>query len=75
MASSHKSLKFEEVAANMRRYFGSRGSGSRPDALITEETARPSEGDDQEARAAYKKKEETRGGSEEEGPPPQTWWG
>ena len=52
MASNHKSLKFEEVAANMRRLFGSRGGGSRQDVLTTEEADGPLGSDKvQEARA------------------------
>ena len=35
MASCHKSLKFEDAPANMRRLFGSRGGGRRQDALFT----------------------------------------
>ena len=38
-AISHTSLKFEEVAANVRRLFGSRGEKSRQDVLLTEEAA------------------------------------
>ena len=55
-ASSHKSLKFEDAAANMRRLFGSRGGGSRQNVRITEEAVGPLGGDeDQEACVAYKK--------------------
>ena len=50
LASSHKNLKFEGVAADMRRLFGSRGGGSRQDVSITEEADGPSESEkDQEA--------------------------
>ena len=52
MASTRKSLEFEEVAANTRRFFGSRGGGSRQDVLTTEEADGPLGSDKvQEARA------------------------
>ena len=41
MASSRKSLKFEKVAANMRRLLGSRGECSRRDAQISGEADGP----------------------------------
>ena len=41
MASSRRSLMLHEVAANVRRLFGSRGGGGRQDVLITEEAFRP----------------------------------
>ena len=40
MVSSHKSLKFEEVAADMRRLFGPRGGCNRQDVMTTEEAVR-----------------------------------
>ena len=49
-------LKFVDVAANMRRLFGSCGGAERQDVLITEEADEPSEEDrDREARAKYRK--------------------
>ena len=35
LASCHKSLRFDDASASMRRLFGSRGSGGRQDALLT----------------------------------------
>ena len=55
-ASSHKSLKFQRAAANLRTTSGSRGGGNRQDASIAEEADGPLEGElGQEARATYKK--------------------
>ena len=55
-ASCHKSLKFEDVAANAQRLCGSCGGGGRQDALFTEEAAGSLEIDkDLEALAACKK--------------------
>ena len=49
-------LKFVDVAANMRRLFGSCGGAERQDVLITEEADEPSEEErDREARAKYRK--------------------
>ena len=39
IASCYKGLRFEDLSANMRRRFGSRGRGSRQDAPFSEETA------------------------------------
>ena len=59
MASSHKSLKFDEASANMRRLFGSRGGSGRIDALITGEAVGPLGNDgDLGACLANKKAEE-----------------
>ena len=56
MASSRERLKFEEVAANMRRLFGSRSRIGRQYALITEEAVGPLEsGGDLDALSAYNK--------------------
>ena len=56
MASCQKSLKFEKVAANTRRLFGSRGNGGLQAVLITEEAVEPCEGDgDKDTCVAYKK--------------------
>ena len=41
MASSHKSLKFVEAAANLRTLFGSRGAGSRQGVLVAEKAGGP----------------------------------
>ena len=42
--------------ANMRRFFGSRGSGCRQDALLTEETVEPRGSDEElDALAAYRR--------------------
>ena len=50
MSSSQKSLKFDEVAANMRRLYGSRGGSGRRGVLITEEAVGPEgSGEDQDA--------------------------
>ena len=54
-ASSQKSLKLVDVAANMRRLFGSCGRAARRDILATEAADGPLGGDgDQEACATYK---------------------
>ena len=47
IASCRKSLRFEDASAKTPRLFGSRGGGSRQDALITEEAVEPhaSDGD------------------------------
>ena len=56
MAGNRRSPMFEEVAANVRRLFGSRGGGSRNSAMVTEEANGPLESDkDPEACASYKK--------------------
>ena len=61
MASSHKSLRFEDALADMRRLFGSRGGGGRQDAFFTEEAAKALESDqDAEALAANKNAKERR---------------
>ena len=46
MASRPKSLMFDKVEADMRRFFGSRGSGGRQDVLLTEEAVAPSGSDE-----------------------------
>ena len=71
MASYRKSLKFDEVAADMRRLFGSRGSGGRQDLSSTEEAVEPLERDeDQDARAAYKRaKKQCAGKQKKDGGP------
>ena len=58
MKPCYKSLRPEDVSANVRRLFGSRESGSRQDALLTEEAAesRASDGD-LDVLAAYRKAE------------------
>ena len=55
MASCHKSLKFEDASAKMRRLLGLRGSGSRKDALPAEEAAESRVSDeDLDISAAYR---------------------
>ena len=70
MASSRKSLRFEDVSANTRRLFGSPGGGSRQDALLSEETAEPNAGDeDLDVLAAYRKeKKQGAGEKKKQGP-------
>ena len=56
IAICYKSLRFEGASANMRREYGSRGSGSRQDALLTEEAVGPRASDeDLDILAAYRK--------------------
>ena len=56
LASCREGLKFEDASANMRRLFGSRGGGSRQDALSTAEAVEPRASDeDLDASAAYRK--------------------
>ena len=56
LASSRKSLKFEDVSANTRRVFGSRGGKGCQDALLTEEADGLLESDkDLEGWMAYRK--------------------
>ena len=71
IASSRRSLGFMGVAANLRRFSGSRGGGSRQDVLITEEAVGPLGSDeDQEACVAYKKVgKEGLGQKRKDGPP------
>ena len=55
MASSHKSLKFEDASANMRRLSGSRGGKGRKDVLLAEAADGPLGSDeDLEAWTAYR---------------------
>ena len=70
MASCHKSLKFADASANLRGLYGSRGSGSRQDALFTEETVEPRPSDeDSDILAAYRKADKKGvGEKEKEGP-------
>ena len=73
MASSHKSLKFDGAAANMRRLFGSRGWSRRQDVLVAEEAVGYSGSDeDLDACEANKKAKEHGGQSEKEGWRPRT---
>ena len=70
MAGCRKSLKFEDASANLRRLFGSRGSGSRQGALFAEETVEPRASDEVLGiLAAYRKAKEKGGGGEENGGP------
>ena len=67
LASSQKSLKSANVAANLRRLFGFRGGAICQDALVTEDADGYLGGDrDQEVCATYKKAAPW-GGPEEEG--------
>ena len=55
-ASIRDRLKFEEVSANMRQLFGSRGDKVRRDVLLTEEAMAPRESDeDLEVWLAHRK--------------------
>ena len=68
MASCRECLKFEDVSANMRRLFGSRGGGSRQDALSAEVTAESLGSDeDLDILAAYRKANK-QGAGKVEGP-------
>ena len=56
MASCHISLRFDDASADLRTLLGSRESGSRKDALLSEEAAEPHTGDeDWDVLAAYRK--------------------
>ena len=56
LAGGQKSLKCVDVAANMRRLFGSCGGASRQNVPVTEDGDESLGGDrDQEARATCKK--------------------
>ena len=70
MASCHRSLRFEDASANIRRPSGSRGSGSRQDALLTEEEADPhASEEDLDILMAYRKAEKQGAGKKKkEGP-------
>ena len=69
-ASCRKSLLFEDTSANMRKLFGSRGSGNRQGALFTgEEGESRASDEDLDVLAAYGKRKKSRGGKEEEGGP------
>ena len=55
-ARSHRSLKFEDASADLRRLSGSCGGGGRQDALFTEEAVGPLASDeDADALAAHKR--------------------
>ena len=55
-ASSQKSLKFADAAADMRRLFGSAGGAARPDILFKRDADGPLGCDrDQEARVTHKR--------------------
>ena len=60
-ASSHKSLEFEEVAANARRLFGSRGGASRQDVLTAETADGPLENKKGQEACTSNKKAEKQG--------------
>ena len=68
LASSQKSLKFADAAANMRRLFGSRGGAVRKDVLVTEDVDRPWGGDgDREACVTYQQAERQGAGPKRRG--------
>ena len=72
MASCHESLRPEDASANMRRLFGSRGSGSRQDALLTEEAAESCASDeDLDVLAANGKVEKREVGQKKKGGAPK----
>ena len=63
IASCRRSLKFADASANMWRLFGSRGGGTRQDALFTEEAAESRASDeDMDDSADYRKAEKQGGG-------------
>ena len=66
MASSHKSLKFEDASANMRRLFGSRGVKGRHDVLLAVEADGPLEA------CMANRKAKQNGASKKEGRRPRT---
>ena len=70
VASYYESLRFGYASANLRRLLGSRASGSRRDALLSEEAAEPraSNEDLDILSARGKPKEQGVGKKEEEGP-------
>ena len=68
MSSSHKSLKSEKAAANMRRLFGSREEEGRQEALLTDEAGEPlGSGGDLDAWTAYRKAEKPGAGKRKMG--------
>ena len=68
MASCQKSRQLEAASANMRRLFGPRGSGSRQDALLTEEAAESHVSDeDLDISAAYEEGPPKKGGDKVKG--------
>ena len=71
-ASCHTSLRFDEVAANVRRSFGSRGGGVRQDVLITEDAVKSFERvEDQDACVAYEEAKEQRVGKKKKDSAPK----
>ena len=60
-ASGHESLRFVDVAANLRRLFGSCGDMDRQDVMVTEEADGSSGGDKEKAACATYRKAKKQG--------------